>query len=126
MRAGLDDEEEYDEIIKESLKELEQNSVEEQMFQDMLKETIVQSKKEFDDIERKKQIDEINKVKDDPKLLHEKQKEIINKASNILISDNIHKPGKLPPLQVAKRDENEEPDYPYKYEVRFHYLRAFE
>jgi len=35
---------EYDQIIKESLKELEQNQLEEQMFQEMLKDTLVQSK----------------------------------------------------------------------------------
>lgn len=40
----MSNEAEYDEIIKESLKELEQNQVEEQMFQDMLKDTMVQSK----------------------------------------------------------------------------------
>ena len=40
----MSNEAEYEEIIKESLKELEQNQVEEQMFQDMLKDTMVQSK----------------------------------------------------------------------------------
>ena len=37
-------EEEYDQIIKESLKELEQNQNEEKMFSEMLKDTLVQSK----------------------------------------------------------------------------------
>lgn len=46
---------------------------------------------------------EIQKIKDNPNLLHEKNKEIISKATNIITQDGIMKHGKLQPLNNDPR-----------------------
>ena len=107
------DEAEYDQIIKDSLQELEENQLEEQMFKDMLQDTIVQSKKEYDDIERNKIQTEITNVKNDPNKLHQKTKEIVTKTTNIITKDGVQKHGKLPPLiSMTKQQSDLQPYEP--------------
>ncbi|CAI2361588.1 unnamed protein product [Moneuplotes crassus] len=84
--------------VRQSLLENNPNQrqqTEEEVFNDIIKETIVASKKEYDDIDRKKNEEEIEKIKNDPTALN-------NKIKNIFAANNAFKNAKkLPPLEFS-------------------------
>jgi hypothetical protein len=55
-----------------------------EVYNNMLKDTIVLSKKEYDDIDRKKYEDELSKIKNDPIAMK-------NKIENLLSKENVVK-----------------------------------
>lgn len=80
-----------------------QNVNEEEEFNNMVKETIVASKKEYDDIDRKRNEEEIARIKNDPAALNKKIK-------NIFSSNNAFKnTKKLPPLEFVGKGKGLNP-----------------
>jgi hypothetical protein len=71
-----------------------------EVYNNMLKDTIVLSKKEYDDIDRKKYEDELSKIKNDPIAMK-------NKIEGLLSKENVVKNNKkLPPLALASKTTN--------------------
>lgn len=72
----------------------------EELFDQIIKDTIVMSRKEYDDIGRKKIEEEIRLIKDDPVAMKKK-------LENLLSEERVKKNGKkLPPLQGINRKMN--------------------
>lgn len=73
---------------------------ENEAFNNVLKDTIVQSRKEYDDIDRKKYEEEILKIKDDPIAMK-------TKIESLMSIENVTKNNKkLPPLVLAQKNLN--------------------
>ena len=75
----------------------------EQTFNQLLKDTIILSKKEYDDIDRKVRDDEIQKIKDDPIAMKKK-------LENLLSKERVTTQGKkLPPLAAINNVKSNKP-----------------
>ncbi len=78
----------------------QQRVTEEEVFNDVIKDTIVQSKKEYDDIDRKKNEEEIAKIKNDPAALQNKIENIFSTKAAVVSKK------KLAPLTFAGNSKN--------------------
>ena len=54
--------------------------------------------KEYEDIEGEQYKLEIEKIKNNPDLIYQQNKKILNKVTKIVTMDGVQRPGKLPPL----------------------------
>lgn len=73
---------------------------EDELFNQMLKETLVLSQKEYDDIDRKKKEEELMKLKDNPAELQRRLADLLNRQN----APNAGK--KLPPLAAINKPVN--------------------
>ena len=74
------------------------NRNEDEVFNDIIKDALVMSKKEYDDIDRKAKEDEIQQIKDNPDLMKKK-------IENLLDKDKIAPANKkLPPLEMINKN----------------------
>jgi hypothetical protein len=96
----IDQTNQYEQIIKESMKEIEQNQLEEEMYLDSLKNTIRQANKDQEDIEQHQQQILVNQVNNDFQKSKKRGKNIPGKATMIVTKDGLQRHGKLPPLKI--------------------------
>ena len=74
-----------------------------EMFNQLLKDTLIMSKKEYEDIDRKAKEDEILKIKDNPEAMKKK-------LENLLSNERLTTQGKkLPPLAAQKNIKSNKP-----------------
>lgn len=78
----------------------EESKNEEELFNELLNDALVASKKDYDDIDRKAKEDELQKIKDDPEAMQKKME-------NLLSDNRITSQGKkLPPLSIMNKNLN--------------------